>query len=117
MARGRHARRSGLLARLWPGRRRARHVRTDALVAERLAALEAEAVQLRALAHQSAEVAVAALRRASRAEEQAAAVTQEVAGLRADLAVLREELVWTFARGQVEAAPRVVDLRATGTSG
>lgn len=92
-------------------------MRTDALVAERLAGLEHEAVQLRALAHHSAEVAVAALLRASRAEEQAEAVRQEVEGLRADLAALREELVWTFARGQVEVAPRVVDLRATGTSG
>ena len=92
-------------------------MRSDALVADRLARLEHEAVQLRALAHQSAEVAVAALLRASRAEEQVEVVTQEVAGLRADLGALREELVWTFARGQVEAAPRVVDLRATGTSG
>ena len=103
--------------RLWSGRRRARHGRTDALVAQWIVRLEDEAAQLRSLAHPSAEVAVAALRRASRAEEQVEVLTQEAAGLRADLATLREELVWTFARGQVEAAPRVVDLRATGTAG
>ena len=115
MARGRHRRRSGLLSRLLPGRRRSR-----------LALLEAQTRQLRELADTSAataaaalvraaaahDVALAAQLRAARAEAELSSARDEVVALRADLAALREELVWAFAEGRMPVtAPAVIDLR------
>ncbi len=104
-------RRSGLLSRVWPRRRR------------RVLALEREVARLRSLADLSAAASSAALvraaaasaaavtaeLRASRAETALSEARTEIAGLRADLAALREELVWAFAARAVE--PVVVDLR------
>lgn len=104
-------RRSGLLSRVWPQRRR------------RVAALEREVARLRALADLTAAASSAALvragtashaavtaeQRAVRAEAALSEARDEVAGLRADLAAMREELVWAFAARVAE--PKVVDLR------
>jgi hypothetical protein len=109
-------RRSGLLARLWPQRRR------------RALALEREVARLRALADLTAAASSAALVRAGsashaavgaelravRAEAALAAARDEVAALRADLAALREELVWAFAARAAE--PKVLDLRDSATA-
>ena len=88
---------------------------------DELARLEAEVLRQRALNATLAETAAAALVRAGRAEDlaavavsRAAAVETELAGLRADLSVLREELVWAFAEGRLPVdapATAVVDLR------
>lgn len=110
MARGRHVQRSGLLARLWPRRRRVpAHAGVD-----RFAALEAEVARLRVLGAATAATAAAAEVRARRAEDQLGAARAELVGLRTDLAALREELVWAFAerRLPVDAPVTVVDLRA-----
>ncbi|TAL23727.1 MAG: hypothetical protein EPN99_03875 [Frankiales bacterium] len=119
MARGRHRRRSGLLSRLLPRRRRL----------SRLEALRAETARLRGLADAAAATASAALVRAAAADDRARAADlrafaaqaalgsahDEILGLRADLAALREELVWAFAAGRAEARaaepPAVIDLR------
>lgn len=109
MARGRHAKRSGLLARLWWRRPRPVVAPVDD---GRLRALEGEVSRLRVLGIAHAAAAASADVRARRAEEQLAAARSELAGVRADLASLREELVWAFAeRKLVDAAPVVVDLR------
>lgn len=119
-------RRSGLLSRLRPRRRR------------RIAALEREVARLRALADLTAAASSAALVRAGsashaavvadlravRAESALAAARDEVAGLRAEMVALREELVWAFAARAAErrvvepgvvpppsVEPRVLDLR------
>lgn len=119
MARGRHRRRSGLLSRLLPRRRRL----------SRLEALQTETARLRALADAAAATASAALVRAAAADDLARAADlrafaaqtalgsarDEILALRADLAALREELVWAFAAGRAEARaaeePTVIDLR------
>ena len=127
MSRGRHAKRSGLLSRLWPARRR-RPVRArtspapvstlddtaavDAVLAGRLHGLEGELSRLRVLGIAHAAAAASADVRARRAEEQLGAV-------RAELAALREELVWAFAESRLPVAAStpgsvpgiVVDLR------
>ena len=120
--------RSGLLSRLWPARRR-RAVRGqslptaqtpvpalddsaagDSVLAGRLHGLEGELSRLRVLGIAHAAAAASADVRARRAEEQLGA-------LRAELAALREELVWAFADGRLPvAAPAslpttVLDLR------
>lgn len=127
--------RSGLLSRLWPARRR-RPVRArtsptpvptwastpvptphdpaagDAVVAGRLHGLEGELSRLRVLGIAHAAAAASADVRARRAEEQLGAV-------RAELAALREELVWAFAESRLPVAAAtpgsapgiVVDLR------
>ena len=132
MSRGRHAKRSGLLAgllsyRLWPVRpvalrpaalRPARHRRgaplrsaaPDAGLLGQLRALDGELSRLRVLGIAHAAAAASADVRARRAEEQLGAV-------RLELAALREELVWAFAEGRlpvaapVPAPARVLDLR------
>ena len=129
MSRGRHAKRSGLLARLWPSRLRpvalrpvalrpSRHRRgaplrsaaPDAGLLSQLRALDGELSRLRVLGIAHAAAAASADVRARRAEEQLGA-------LRLELAALREELVWAFAEGRlpvaapVPAPARVLDLR------
>ena len=93
----------------------------------RLTALEHELSALRVLGEQLAALAAAAEQRARLAEQRMDEMWVELAGLRGDLALLRDELVWAFARGQVdvdvrgtavsEVPPRIVDLRSTGTAG
>ena len=130
MARGRHVRRSGLLARLRlslsPGRPRGRtgRPRSDPGLSGRLAALENELARLRVLGIAHAAAAASADIRARRAEEQWRAARQELTGLHGDLAVLREELTWAFAEGRLPvAAPaaqttgRVIDLRDAASAG
>ena len=106
-------RRSGLLSRLWPRRRRSRVSVLQQDVA-RLRALNAAAADAATAAllraAQAADAAAAAEVRALRAEVALAAARDEVAGLRADLAALREELVWAFAARRADAAPAVIDL-------
>ena len=124
MSRGRHAKPSGLLARLWPfglrtvGLRPSRHRRgaplrsaaPDAGLLSQLRAFGGELSRLRVLGIAHAAAAASADVRARRAEEQLGAV-------RLELAALREELVWAFAEGRLPvAAPvpvpaRMVDLR------
>ena len=129
MSRGRHAKRSGLLARLWPvglrtvrlwsvGRQPSRHRRgaplrsaaPDAGLLGQLRAFDGELSRLRVLGIAHAAAAASADVRARRAEEQLGAV-------RLELAALREELVWAFAEGRlpvaapVPAPTRVLDLR------
>ena len=124
MSRGRHAKPSGLLARLWPvglrtvGLRPSRHRRgaplrsaaPDAGLLSQLRAFDGELSRLRVLGIAHAAAAASADVRARRAEEQLGAV-------RLELAALREELVWAFAEGRLPvAAPvpvpaRMVDLR------
>lgn len=126
MSRGRHAKRSGLLARLRlrgrPGRRRPPAPAPDPALHDRLAALEAEVARLRVLGATHAAAAASADVRARRAEEQLSAWLDELAvsrteltALRGELATLREELVWAFAEGRLpvaaEAQVTVVDLR------
>lgn len=141
MARGRHAKRSGLLSRLFPGvsfRRRATAQRERILLRE----LRYEVERVRSLGDLFAAEAAAAAARAERAEEQALAARAETdalraetealrtdtdvlradtEALRAEVARLREELVWAWAAGKLPAAQapasadqqpaRVIDLR------
>lgn len=122
MSRGRHARRTGLLARLTPGRtaRRlaAQHQRTL------LRQVADELRHLRALADTFAAAAAAAEARAREAEACARAAEAATGALRAELARLREELLWAWAEGRLPAASltdgldgaqvqhRVIDLRS-----
>jgi hypothetical protein len=130
MARGRHRRRSGLLSRLLPRRRRSR------VALLQITVLEGELSRLRVLADATAATAAAALvrsagaadaaaaaeQRAVRAEAELTSAREEVVALRADLAALREELVWAFAarRADVDAdgrvSPAVIDLRESSSS-
>ena len=129
MSRGRHAKRSGLLARLWLFRLRPAALRPvalrpsshrrgaplrsaapDAGLLSQLRAFDGELSRLRVLGIAHAAAAASADVRARRAEEQLGAV-------RLELAALREELVWAFAEGRlpvaapVPAPARVLDLR------
>lgn len=127
MARGRHAKPSGLLSRIVPGwtsRRRATAERERMLLRE----LRYEVERVRSLGALFAADAAAAAARAQQAEEQALAaraeaqaLRTEVGALRADVARMREELVWAWAEGRLPATPvapsvertpaRVIDLR------
>ena len=118
MARGRHAKRSGLLARLLPGRAARREAERRQAVLLRQVADELR--HLRALADAHASAAAAAEARAAAAEEQAAVARSAVATLSSEVARLREELLWAWAEGRLPAAtlvdglePRaqVIDLR------
>ena len=124
MSRGRHAKRSGLLARLWLFRvrpaalrrvtlrpvalrpsshRRGAPLRSaapDAGLLSQLRALDGELSRLRVLGIAHAAAAASADMRSRRAEEQLGAV-------RLELAALREELVWAFAEGRLPAAAPV----------
>jgi hypothetical protein len=119
MSRGRHAKPSGLLSRLFPGRaarRRAEAERERALLRE----LHYEVHRLRGLLAENASTAAMAAVRAKRAEEQVRAVLAESVALRTEVSRLREELLWAWAEGRLPAAPlapsssdqgRVIDLR------
>jgi hypothetical protein len=108
MARGRHRRRSGLLARLLGPRRQ-----------RRADVLRAELARTSALATAAAEAAQAALVRASLAEERAALAearlweaVRELTAMRTELTALREDVLWAHAEGRLPvAAPAVIDLR------
>lgn len=123
MARGRHVRRNGLLARLFPGRadrRRAEQVRERIALAE-LWELRGEVIRLRTVGTQLAGRAAEAGARARRAEDRVTAVEAELAVLRAEVVELREQLVWTWSEQRVlEAAEQVpapvVDLREQARS-
>ena len=117
MARGRHRRPSPLLAWLLPSwARRVTPPRPPVRVAwdEQQRALigmqadlfrmDAEMARLRGLGAKHAAAAAAAEMRARRAEEQLGATTAELAGLRCDLAALREELIWAFAERKLDVA-------------
>lgn len=128
MARGRHAKPSGLLSRLFPGRaarRRAVAERERALVRAHFE----EVHRLRSVGTALAAQAATASARAKRAEEAALAARAELADLRAEtgalrdeLTRLREEVLWAWAAGRLPGAAvpdrmpaRVIDLReATG---
>jgi hypothetical protein len=114
MARGQHERRTGLLSRLWPRRRRGQG-RLEAEVRRTRALAEASALGVAAALRRAAvaaDVAVVAELRAVRAELELASARREAAALRADLAALREELVWAFAEGKLPAPPTAMDLTA-----
>ena len=86
-------------------------------------------VRLQSLSHASAVTASAALvraaaacdaamlaeQRALRAQAELSTSREQVTALLADLAALREELVWAFAAGRADVAPKVVDLTAERT--
>ena len=105
MARGRHVKRTGLLASLWPRRRRLFLAPAPTVAVIRFTALEGEVARLRVLGIAHAAAAASADIRARRAEEQLTA-------LRAELGLLREELVWAFAEDRlaVVGPVAVVDL-------
>ena len=116
MARGRHVRRSRLWAWLFPIRRpepswRSVHAQSLLLLGDDLRALDDEVGRLRTFEERSTAAAVAAELRAERLERELAVVRAEVAALRRDVSVVREELVWAFAERRLPVeGPRVVDL-------
>jgi hypothetical protein len=131
MFRGRHAKRSGLLARLFP--RRAAKLEAERTQRALLRQVAEELRALRQQADEQAAAAVAAEHRARAAEVRAAAAEEraEAAGvalltLRSEVARLREEMLWAWAEGRLPAAsltdglvPRpatVVDLREAAGS-
>lgn len=112
MARGRHARRTGLLARLLPGREARRRAAAQQRVLLRQVADELRHLRATADAHAAA---------AAAAQERALAAESATAQLRAEVARLREELLWAWAEGRLPAAaltdgpadpPKVIDLRS-----
>lgn len=129
MARGRHVRRSGLLAWLFPDRAqpawRTVHAQSLVLLSADVEGLQQEVEQLRAGQASTTAAAVMAELRAERLEreladaradlaavrEALAAVREDSAAVRRDSAALREDLVWAFAERRLPVdAPRVVDL-------
>ena len=101
MARGRHARRTSLLSRLWPGRRNRQA--EDVRIRTELWDLQGEVSRLRMVGVQHAGLAARAEMRAHRAEGRAAALDAEIAALRADVSQLREELAFAWSAGRLEA--------------
>jgi hypothetical protein len=124
MARGRHARPSGLLSRLFPGRAARREAARLQRVLLRQVADELH--HLRTLADAHATAAAQAEERARQAEERAAAAASATEALRVEVARLREELLWAWAEsrlpatspsdGLAEPAARVIDLREVAGS-
>ncbi len=102
MARARHAKPSGLLSRLLPGRTARREAaRRQAVLLRQLAD---ELQHLRAVADAQALLAQQAQEQARLAEERAALARAEGAALRAELTRLREELLWAWAEGRLPLA-------------
>jgi chromosome segregation ATPase len=124
MARGRHVRRTGLFARLWPGRadrRRTAHLRERIAMAE-VWDLRGEVHRLRGVGTQLAGRSAEATSRARRAEDRVARLEAEVAALRTELSELREHAVWAWSAQRVREAAEpvgavVVDLRDQARSG
>lgn len=124
MSRGRHAKPSGLLSRLFPGRAARRRAAAEAERAL-LRELRYEVDRLRSLGTMLAADAAAASARAHRAEEQARAARAEVHdlrvetdSLRGEVARLREEVLWAWAEKRMptqapmqEPVAQVIDLR------
>ena len=108
MARGRHARRTGLLARLLPGREARRRAAEQQRVLLRQVADELR--HLRAAADAQTAAAAAAQERAAAAEERARVAETALASLRAEVERLREELLWAWAEGRLPAASLTDDL-------
>lgn len=123
MPRGRHARRTSLLSRLWPGRR-GRHAEQVRIRTE-IWDLQGEVSRLRIVGVQHAGLAARAEMRAHRAEGRAAAMEAELVALRTEVAQLREEIAFAWSAGRVEAevlesagiAATVIDLRTQARSG
>jgi uncharacterized protein (DUF342 family) len=123
MARGRHARRTTLLSRLWPGRGDRRRAEAQQR-ADELWDLSGEVSRLRTVGVQHAGLAARAEMRAHRAEGRVAQLEEQVATLRAELLQLREELAFAWSAGRIEAeaiesaglAATVIDLRQAATS-
>lgn len=124
MARGRHVRRTGLLAWLLPREPpppswRTVHAQSLVLLSDDLRVLSEEVARLRTGSERSTAAQVTAELRAERLEAELADTRAQLAALRADVDALREELVWAFAgrRLPVEPAP-VTRLpgRRTGTA-
>lgn len=119
MARARHAKPSGLLARLFPGRTARREAERRQRILLRQLADELQ--HLRLVADLHAEAALQAEERARQAEERAAAAQATTDALRVEVSRMREELLWAWAEGRLPAASppkglvepqaRVVDLR------
>ena len=116
MARARHAKPSGLLARLLPGRtaRREAARRQQVLLRQ----LADELRHLREVADAHAARAALAEARAREAEARAHEAVVASAAVQAELLHLREELLWAWAAGRLpspeavrSSGTRVVDLR------
>jgi hypothetical protein len=116
MARGRHVRRSGLLAWLLPSQPpppswRTVHARSLVLLSDDLRVLQEEVTRLRATAEASTAAQVMAELRAERLEAELAETRASLAALRSDVDALREELVWAVAdRGAATGAAPVTRL-------
>ena len=117
MARGRHAKRSSLLSRLFPGRAARRRAEAERQ-RDLLRSLQYEVHRLQGLLTSTAGAAARADVRAQRAEEHVQAAVAEATALRTEVARLREELLWAWAEGRLPAAPiappaagKVIDLR------
>jgi chromosome segregation ATPase len=103
----RHARRSGLLSRLLPGRTRRREAE-----ARQRALLRSVADELRH-GRAAADAALAAQAAATEAAlARARAAETALAELRTEVARLREELLWAWAEGRLPSASLVDDLPA-----
>jgi hypothetical protein len=102
MARGRHAKPSGLLSRLFPRRTSRREAARQQRTLLRQVADELH--HLRGLVDAQAAAAALAEQRARLAEEQAAEARVATAALRVEVARLREELLWAWAEGRLPAA-------------
>ena len=102
MARGRHVRRSGLLAWLLPKEPpppswRTVHAQSLVLLSDDLRVLQLEVTRLRETAERSTAAQVLAELRAERLEAELTETRAALAALRSDVDALREELVWAGA--------------------
>jgi hypothetical protein len=122
MARARHAKPSGLLARLLPGRtaRREAARRQQALLRQ----LGEELRHLREVADTHAAAAAAAEVRAREAELRAAQAQAATAQVQEEVLRLREELLWAWAAGRLPtpeavrgSGATVIDLRDRAQTG
>ena len=112
MARGRHVRRTGLLAWLLrseppPPTWRTVHAQSLVLLSDDLRVLQEEVVRLRTGTERSTAAQVLAELRAERLEAELAETRAQLAALRADVDALREELLWavTERRTSTGSAP------------
>lgn len=113
MARGRHVRKSGLLAWLLPSEPpppswRTVHAQSLVLLSDDLRVLQEEVARLRSGAEGTTAAQVLAELRAERLEAELAETRAQLAALRSEVAALREELVWAFADRRAVDAPAPV---------